>query len=713
MAVACVCIGTVQVLPQVVRGPSRAAAPPLRFLMHCWIIHQLLLQCGRSMEYDSVIVCDLGRAIPTVPFFGTSEHPGEGQTQLYRILTAYAHLDKRVGYCQGMHFIAALLLLCGLSETNAFYTFASLMLRWVGVWHVGVNALCHELRMCARVMGPCRFGLAGLYGPGLPMLHTSHLVISALIGHRRPALFKHLHQHLGLAPSLYATPWLMSGFMSSALPLSTCVALLDILLCEQEPGPIPALIASTFTTLQALYPHLAVIVSPVAPVRGPPSPVKSQRRLPLSGTSATPSQLSATEAGNGSPTRVGPAGKKGKSAMKGARLAAQVEAAGDEQTRHVVSLLPTVYIRAALVILVKLEGQLVTTGCLEEAMSVLKCIPASVKALMADLMMATAQPSPPMISAPHPHTATGASPESASRRKSNLTHGTDMGEEADGGATPSGRAPKRSSTTTATAASSSVVPASSPTTTSAIAQFVKTLELLDAIDDPYVLTESLQRDKKKLAAFPALPPNVTPEEFLTTPLAPTDDMPATSNNNNEEEDSQQLNTDGSEERKEKDLAPQQLQPVKSVGSMASIEEIGDDAVARVVASVGAGKLGQWTPNVAMAKHLSLVLPQRLPPQCDYKLDDGRVFAMHGSKEAPSGGSPVGGLHDTTPSTLMMMSSSVTTPAEHLCDGKLVHVWMLPRQFRALMNTTDMTIRQAEFEAAVRASNRLSLATILL
>jgi hypothetical protein len=541
------------------------------------------------------------------------------------------------------------------------------------------------------------------------MLHTSHVVLSALIGHRRPALFKHLHQQLALAPSLYATPWFMSGFMSSALPLSTCVALLDIMLCEQDPGPIPAVVGSTFTTLQALYPHLAVSVTPMPVVKGPSSPVKSQRRLPL-GISATPSQLSATENGNGSPTRVPPAGKKGKSAMKGARLAAQIEAAGDEQTRQVVSLLPTVYIRAALVILVKLEGQLVTTGSLEEAMSVLKCIPPSVKALMAELMSLSTHPSPVTSVVPHPLTASAASPESVSRRKSNLTHGTDMGEEADESGSPGGRGPKRSSTATGTGLPASVPAASTPTTTSAIAQFVKTLELLDAIDDPYVLTESLHRDKKKLAAYPALPPNVAPEEFVATPPAPPGDKTSSNNNTHEDEDSQKLNTDDSEERKEKDVGPpQQLQPVKSSASLASIEEIGDDAVARVVASVGAGKLGQWTPNVAMAKHLSLVLPPRLPPQCDYKLDDGRLYTAHGSKESPVAGSPVAGAMSETP---MMMASS-TTPAEHLCDGKLVRVWMLPRQFRALMNSNEMTIRQAEFEAAVRASNRLSLATILL
>jgi len=42
--------------------------------------------------------------------------PGPGQSQLYRLLTAYSHLDPEVGYTQGMNFLAALLLAVGLNE---------------------------------------------------------------------------------------------------------------------------------------------------------------------------------------------------------------------------------------------------------------------------------------------------------------------------------------------------------------------------------------------------------------------------------------------------------------------------------------------------------------------------------------------------------------------------------------------------------------------
>jgi hypothetical protein len=58
---------------------------------------------------------------------GVGPRPGQGQ--LYRILTAYANLDRRTGYCQGMNFLCGLILLVGISERDAFYVFTCVMLR--------------------------------------------------------------------------------------------------------------------------------------------------------------------------------------------------------------------------------------------------------------------------------------------------------------------------------------------------------------------------------------------------------------------------------------------------------------------------------------------------------------------------------------------------------------------------------------------------------
>ncbi|GBF87851.1 hypothetical protein Rsub_00563 [Raphidocelis subcapitata] len=65
---------------------------------------------------------DLGRTFP-----GTRRFAGaEGQAALRRVLRAYAALDPEVGYCQGMNFVAALLL-SYLPEPQAFGALVVLM----------------------------------------------------------------------------------------------------------------------------------------------------------------------------------------------------------------------------------------------------------------------------------------------------------------------------------------------------------------------------------------------------------------------------------------------------------------------------------------------------------------------------------------------------------------------------------------------------------
>lgn len=62
--------------PQLYEVRGRMHSHDCSYSFPCHFFLQLLLQQGRSMEYDSVIVVDVSRAIPTVPFFGTSEAPG-------------------------------------------------------------------------------------------------------------------------------------------------------------------------------------------------------------------------------------------------------------------------------------------------------------------------------------------------------------------------------------------------------------------------------------------------------------------------------------------------------------------------------------------------------------------------------------------------------------------------------------------------------------
>ena len=61
---------------------------------------------------------DIDRTFPQHEMFYNDGGPG--QESLRRILTWYAALDPQVGYCQGMGFIAALLL-SYMVEEEAFY----------------------------------------------------------------------------------------------------------------------------------------------------------------------------------------------------------------------------------------------------------------------------------------------------------------------------------------------------------------------------------------------------------------------------------------------------------------------------------------------------------------------------------------------------------------------------------------------------------------
>ena len=66
---------------------------------------------------------DIPRTFPDVPGFDDSA----GQRRLMRILRSYCALDPEVGYCQGMNFVAGLLLRYLPCEANAFAAFCVLM----------------------------------------------------------------------------------------------------------------------------------------------------------------------------------------------------------------------------------------------------------------------------------------------------------------------------------------------------------------------------------------------------------------------------------------------------------------------------------------------------------------------------------------------------------------------------------------------------------
>lgn len=78
----------------------------------------------KETKCENTILRDINRTFPAHKFF--KESSGQGQDSLYKCSKAYAVYDEEVGYCQGLSFIAASLLL-HMPEEEAFSVLVAVM----------------------------------------------------------------------------------------------------------------------------------------------------------------------------------------------------------------------------------------------------------------------------------------------------------------------------------------------------------------------------------------------------------------------------------------------------------------------------------------------------------------------------------------------------------------------------------------------------------
>ncbi|KAG8591663.1 hypothetical protein GDO81_000258 [Engystomops pustulosus] len=153
--------------------PSRS---PVKDVPYKELLKQLTTQ-------QHAILIDLGRTFPTHPYF--SAQLGAGQLSLYNILKAYSLLDPEVGYCQGLSFVAGVLLL-HMTEEDAFKLLKFLM---------------YDM------------GLRKQYRPDMVTLQIQMYQLSRLLHDYHRDLYNHLEEY-EIGPSLYAAPWFLTMFAS-------------------------------------------------------------------------------------------------------------------------------------------------------------------------------------------------------------------------------------------------------------------------------------------------------------------------------------------------------------------------------------------------------------------------------------------------------------------------------------------------------------------
>lgn len=146
------------------------------------------------------ILIDLGRTFPTHPYF--SAQLGAGQLSLYNILKAYSLLDQEVGYCQGLSFVAGILLL-HMSEEEAFKMLKFLMFD---------------------------MGLRKQYRPDMIILQIQMYQLSRLLHDYHRDLYNHLEEY-EIGPSLYAAPWFLTVF-ASQFPLGFVARVFDMIFLQ-------------------------------------------------------------------------------------------------------------------------------------------------------------------------------------------------------------------------------------------------------------------------------------------------------------------------------------------------------------------------------------------------------------------------------------------------------------------------------------------------
>jgi len=148
-----------------------------------------------SSVHEKAITRDLGRTFPHHDFFTNGS--GIGQENLFNVLKAYSLYDPQVGYCQGLPFVVAILLL-NMPDEEAFALLVRLM-------------YAYDLR--------------GHFLPEMPKLQLRLFQFDRLIEELLPVLHVHFLRQ-GVKSSMFCSQWFLTMF-SYRFPLDIVFRIYD------------------------------------------------------------------------------------------------------------------------------------------------------------------------------------------------------------------------------------------------------------------------------------------------------------------------------------------------------------------------------------------------------------------------------------------------------------------------------------------------------
>lgn len=125
-----------------------------------------------------------------------------GQEKLFLICKAYSNHDEEIGYCQGLSFLVAALLL-HMPEEQAFCVFVCIMYD---------------------------YGLRSLYRCGLEELHCKFYTLERLLDDHIPEVYMHFLD-LNVETHMYASQWFLTLF-TTKFPLNAVFIIIDLFLLD-------------------------------------------------------------------------------------------------------------------------------------------------------------------------------------------------------------------------------------------------------------------------------------------------------------------------------------------------------------------------------------------------------------------------------------------------------------------------------------------------
>ena len=157
-------------------------------------------------EFETSIKKDLNRTFPNHQAF--SNNNKNFQTILYNILRAYSIYNSKVGYCQGMNFIAGfLLIISGFREEEVFWVYVAIM------------------ESCNKWDKFKIQGMKGIYSNYFPVLQQMNELFRYLLVNKLPKLRNHLDQQ-SISELMYFSKWVLSIFLYT-FHLIYCVRIWD------------------------------------------------------------------------------------------------------------------------------------------------------------------------------------------------------------------------------------------------------------------------------------------------------------------------------------------------------------------------------------------------------------------------------------------------------------------------------------------------------